>query len=96
MKFDDYYRHYLTLHQDPTNRRLHIVGQLVTFIYLSIMIFNGHWWWLCLSPFIVYPFAWVGHFFFENNIPAAFTHPLWAKLSDLRMFKDVLVGKIKW
>jgi len=46
-------------------------------------------------PFVIYPFAWSGHFFFENNTPAAFSKPLWAKACDWIMFKDILLGRIK-
>jgi len=51
---------------------------------------------LFLAPFIVYPFAWTGHFVFEKNKPAAFKNPLWAKACDWAMFKDMLMGRIKW
>jgi hypothetical protein len=50
---------------------------------------------LLLAPFLIYPFAWSGHFFFEKNKPAAFKRPLWAKASDWVMFKDILTGKVK-
>jgi hypothetical protein len=35
---------------------------------------------------------------FENgkNKPAAFKNPLWAKASDWVMFKDIIIGKIKF
>ena len=46
-------------------------------------------------PFIIYPFAWSGHYFFENNKPAAFTNPLYAKISDWIMFKDIITGKLR-
>jgi hypothetical protein len=51
---------------------------------------------LVFAPFVVYPFAWTGHFFFEKNKPAAFSDPIKAKICDFLMFKDVLTGKIKW
>lgn len=47
------------------------------------------------SPFIVYPFAWSGHFFFEKNKPAAFKDPIKAKISDWIMLKDYIIGKIE-
>jgi hypothetical protein len=47
-------------------------------------------------PFVVYPFAWSGHFFIEKNKPAAFKNPLWAKASDWVMLKDIIIGKIKF
>ena len=49
---------------------------------------------LLLLPFVVYPFAWSGHFLFEHNKPAAFKNPWLAKLSDWRMLFDILRGKI--
>jgi hypothetical protein len=54
------------------------------------------WVLLLLSPFVVYPFAWSGHYFFEKNKPAAFKNPLWAKLSDWVMLKDIIIGRISW
>tara|TARA_R110000787_G_scaffold104936_6_gene212336 strand:+ start:1559 stop:1738 length:180 start_codon:yes stop_codon:yes gene_type:complete len=56
---------------------------------------KGYWWFLILAPFIVYPFAWAGHFFFEKNIPAAWSNPIWAKLSDWRMLRDIITRRIK-
>jgi len=51
---------------------------------------------LVLTPFVVYPFAWSGHYFFEKNRPAAFSNPLWAKACDWIMLKDILLGRIRW
>ena len=96
MKFSEYYKNYLTLHQSRANRRLHFIGLLMTFLYVWMCISYSQWWWLLGAPFIVYPFAWAGHLFFEKNQPAAWSSPLMAKLSDLRMFFEILTGKIKW
>tara|TARA_R110000796_G_scaffold251363_1_gene382543 strand:- start:260 stop:400 length:141 start_codon:yes stop_codon:yes gene_type:complete len=43
---------------------------------------------------VIYPFAWSGHYFFEGNKPAAFVNPLYAKLSDWIMFKDIILGRL--
>jgi hypothetical protein len=51
---------------------------------------------LWLLPLIGYGFAWVGHFFFEKNRPATFKHPFYSLWGDWVMFKDMLIGKIKW
>ena len=48
-----------------------------------------------LTPFIIYPFAWSGHYYFEKNKPAAFNNPLYAKISDWIMFKDILKEKFR-
>ena len=50
---------------------------------------------LLITPLIVNPLAWSEHYFFENNEPAAFKNPFYAKISDWIMFKDILIGKLK-
>jgi hypothetical protein len=64
---------------------------------------SSAWLALILAPFVVYPFAWAGHLFFEKNKPLAWDGAkdygkttLKAKVCDWIMFKDILTGKIKW
>jgi hypothetical protein len=59
-----------------------------------LVVYFEVWLLLVLSPVVVYPFAWSGHYFFEKNSPAEFSNPLWAKLCDWIMLKDILIGKI--
>ena len=96
MSFKEYYRHYLTLHQNKWNRRLHVLGNAATLSFVALCILQSLWFMLLLTPFIVYPFAWSGHFFFEKNKPAAFSNPFWAKACDWVMLKDIITGKIRW
>lgn len=102
MKFKEYYIYYLTLHQNKICRRLHVLGQIFTILYfilVTYLIFNISLYFVFLYvflPFVVYPFAWSGHFFFEKNKPAAFKNPLWAKAADWVMLKDIITGKIKF
>jgi hypothetical protein len=94
LTFSEYYQYYLTLHQNKICRRLHILGQLTTIVALGYVLLSQSWLLLLGVPFVVYPFAWSGHFFFEKNTPAAFSRPLWAKACDWVMLKDVVTGKI--
>ncbi len=94
MTFDEYYKYYLTLHENVWTRRLHVIGQVATIMYV-VFACKTSFWLLLLAPFIVYPFAWSGHYFFEKNKPAAFSSPLWAKLSDWVMFKDWILGRVE-
>ena len=93
--FAEYYEYYLTLHQNNVNRWLHVAGQCVTLSLLVYALATQTWLLLLLVPFVVYPFAWVGHLVFEKNQPAAWTRPIWAKACDWVMLKDILTGKIK-
>jgi len=96
MKFKEYYKNYLDLHKNKWNRRLHVLGQLVTLMFIASCVHNQAYFLLLTSPFVVYPFAWSGHYFFEKNKPAAFKNPLWAKASDWVMLKDIILGRIPW
>lgn len=90
-----YYKVYLPLHQNKWTKRFHFVGVLTTFLVLFYSLLSGHLLLLLTLPFIPYVFAWPSHYFFEKNKPAAFKNPWMAKLSDIRMFFDILRGKIK-
>jgi len=96
MNLSEYYKYYLTLHKSKNCRRLHFAGQLATISYIAVVMYYEQWLLLLLAPFIVYPFAWSGHFFFEENKPAAWRNPIKAKICDWIMFKDMLLRRIKW
>ena len=95
MTFSEYYQYYLTLHQNKVNRWLHVVGQLATLTLLVYSLYSKNWLLLFFVPFVVYPFAWAGHLYFEKNKPAAWSKPLWAKACDWVMLKDILTRKLK-
>jgi len=96
MTFKEYYKNYLELHKNKWNRRLHVIGQLATLIFVASCLYNQVYFLLLATPFVVYPFAWSGHYFFEKNKPAAFKNPVWAKASDWVMLKDIVIGRIPW
>ena len=72
-----------------------MLGQFFTIIFVGLCIYTKLYFLLLLAPFVVYPFAWSGHYFFEKNKPAAFSNPLYAKISDWIMLKDYLLGRLK-
>ena len=95
MKFKDYYAYYLTLHQNKWCRRMHIAGNIATILFIVGVCWIEYWALLLIAPFIVYPFAWRGHFFFEKNKPAAWSSPLKAKACDWKMMWDIFTREIK-
>ena len=95
MTFTQYYWYYSSLHQNKTCRRLHVLGQVATILFTIFILINWYWYLIPLVPFVVYPFAWSGHFLFEKNTPAAFKNPLWAKACDWLMFRDWILGRIE-
>lgn len=94
--FQDFYPYYLSEHRNRTCRRLHFVGTgLVILTALAALVLWNPWL-LLLMPVFGYGFAWVGHYFFEHNRPATFTHPLYSLVGDFVMFRDILVGRIRF
>ena len=94
----NYYNDYLRNHSNPKCRLMHFIGQWMTIFFTLYILFNKIWWLIPLIPFIVYPFAISGHFFFgdRGDVPS-FTKMgyIKAKKADWLMFKDILMGKFK-
>jgi hypothetical protein len=92
--FSDFYPFYLSEHRNRTCRRLHFVGTsfALGFLVQAIESLNG--WWLLVASAAGYALAWTGHFFFERNRPATFSHPFYSFAGDWVMWRDILAGKI--
>ena len=92
--YSEFYRFYLTEHQNKTCRSLHFIGTSLVFvlIFLALYLNLSVLWYLV--PLMGYGFAWVGHYYFEKNKPATFTYPFWSLISDFRMFFDIVLGRI--
>ena len=93
-RFSDFYPFYLGEHRNPTCRRLHFLGSSLVLITLVALMITGLWGFWFLLPLFGYGCAWVGHFFFEKNRPATFTHPVYSFMGDWVMYKDIISGKI--
>jgi hypothetical protein len=92
--FKDFYPFYLGEHRNRTCRRLHFFGSSLVLLTLAYALFTGLLWSLLLMPLFGYGFAWIGHFFFEKNRPATFTHPFYSFMGDWAMYRDILTGRI--
>lgn len=94
--FSEFYSFYLSEHQNRICRRLHFVGSSLVLLIVVFVLVTAKWQFLLLALVAGYGFAWLGHFFFEKNRPATFTHPLYSFLGDWVMYKDMLMGKLKF
>jgi hypothetical protein len=94
--FRDFYPFYLSEHMDPTCRRLHFAGSSLVLIVFVTACVSRHWMLLWLLPLLGYGFAWVGHFFFEHNRPATFTHPFYSFAGDWVMYWQMVTGRISF
>jgi len=92
--FAEFYPFYLTEHRNRVCRRLHFVGSMVVIAAIVTAVITRDAWWLAAAPVAGYGLAWIGHFFFERNRPATFSHPFYSLLGDWVMFRDLLNGKL--
>jgi len=95
-KFAEFYPFYLSEHANRSCRRLHFVGTSLGLLFVLHALSTLNFWWLLAALVGGYAFAWVGHFFFEHNRPATFKYPFYSFAADWVMWKDHLVGKIKF
>lgn len=92
----EFYPFYLTEHQDSTCRVLHFIGTGLVLASFIAFLLTLNWVFFAIIPLLGYGFAWVGHFFFEQNKPATFQYPGYSLASDFIMFWDLLRGKEKF
>ncbi len=94
--FDKYYEFYLSHHQDPRCRWMHVAANVMMIAYTVMVLLYFSLWWLLLAPLMVYPLAFLGHWMFEDHPPALLSsNPLKARLADWRMCYEVLTGKLR-
>lgn len=92
--FKEFYPYYLTEHADARCRALHFVGTSLVISMLIAGIFTAKWYYFVLMPVLGYGFAWLGHFGFEKNRPAALRNPFYSLASDFLMFWHILTGQL--
>ena len=94
--FGEFYPFYLSQHANRTCRRLHFLGTTTGLAVTLYAFATLNFWWLAVALAAGYAFAWVGHYFFEKNRPATFTYPGYSFMGDWVMWKDMLVGRIRF
>ena|SRR5262252_1415480 len=93
--FDKFWPYYLSEHRRTGTKALHFIGTTgaLTLIVLAVLL---RAWPLAVASLVCgYGFAWIGHFFIENNRPATFQYPLWSFAADWKMWGMILTGRIK-
>ncbi|KAI8905828.1 hypothetical protein EDD86DRAFT_61629 [Gorgonomyces haynaldii] len=88
--FSEFYPFYLREHSNIINRRLHIVGTSIGACCVVLSIVKRNPWIPVFGLLQGYAWAWVGHFVFQKNKPATFTHPLWSFMGDWRMWFETV------
>ena len=78
----------------PVCRSLHFIGTSLVYVLIASSLIISPWL-LLACPIVGYGFAWVGHFGFEKNKPAAFRNPIWSLRADFRMHRLIILGKMQ-
>ena len=94
--FAEFYPFYLSEHRHPICRRLHFVGSSLAIACVLAAILEANGWWIAAAAVAGYGFAWTGHAFFEHNRPATFKYPIYSFIGDWAMYKNMLIGRIRW
>ena len=94
--FRDFYPFYLSEHTNRTCRRLHFIGSLLGLLCLATAILTRSVWFLPAGFGVGYAMAWSGHYFFEKNRPATFRYPVYSFVGDWAMFRDLVLGRIRF
>lgn len=76
--FADFYPYYLGEHHHKVNRRLHLIGTTNSILILLFSLITGYYPLLVLVLPQGYALAWIGHYIFEKNKPATFSHPVYS------------------
>src|SRR6185295_4389538 len=92
--YEEFWPFYVSQHLNPTCRALHFTGTTLVGLALVLSAVDSPRW-LVLAPVFGYVFAWVGHYIFEKNRPATFTYPLWSLRGDFRMYRLMLLGRMR-
>jgi hypothetical protein len=93
--FEEFWPYYVREHQTSGCRLLHFIGSGLGIICLVSTFVTGNLWFIPLGLALGYGFAWVGHFFVEHNKPATFQYPLWSFRADWRMWRFMLLGRMR-
>lgn len=93
--FDEFWHHYLRDHTRSGTRMLHVLGTGLAALALVVAL-------ITVDPLIAlagtalgYLLAWTGHFLIERHQPVMVSHPAWAFLCDIRMFRLWITGRLQ-
>jgi len=92
--FEEFWPYYLKAHSKPETRAMHFLGTSLGVLGVASWLATGRSRYLAAGMAGSYGSAWLGHFAFEGNHPAAFENPLWSLEADLRMYQLWLAGKL--
>ena len=92
--FECFYDYYLEQHKRKHTRRWHFAGTTVAILFLVAALVTQNWSYLWGVPLSGYLPAWLSHWFLEKNNPASFKNPILSFRADIKMYWEMLTGKV--
>lgn len=92
--FEEFWPFYVREHSKKATRTMHFIGTSGALAAVAGAVLGRKPWLLLAAPISGYGFAWVSHFFIENNKPASFKYPLWSLAADFKMWSKILGGSM--
>jgi hypothetical protein len=93
--YEEFWPYYVAQHTRPLCRWLHFIGSSLVLAWGAVSVLTRNPLYLLASPVTGYGFAWIGHFLVEKNHPATFKYPAWSLRADLRMYRYMLLGRMR-
>ncbi len=90
-----FFDYYLNEHQNSFCRALHYMGTAIELASLAALVATWRPLFVLTAAIGGYGLAWLGHFVFEQNRPAAFAYPVWSYVADHHMFVLAMTGRLK-
>jgi hypothetical protein len=94
--FASFYPYYLAEHSNRMCRRLHFLGAVLIAGTLGYVLITQSWLGSALLPVFGYGFGWIGHAFFERNVPTTSSYPFYSFCAYWVMIKDIATGRLKF
>lgn len=92
--FEEFWPYYLEAHAKSETRAMHMLGTTLGVLGVAAWLKTGRPRYLAAGIAGSYGSAWIGHFAFEGNNPAAFENPIWSLEADFKMYRLWLTGKL--
>jgi hypothetical protein len=94
LSFEEFWHFYVSQHLDERCRQAHFAGAATASSFIATGLLTQHYSEFLLAIIFGYGWAWFGHFYFEKNRPATFSHPLYSLRGDFKMFWLMLQGRL--
>ncbi|NRA32427.1 MAG: DUF962 domain-containing protein [Polyangiaceae bacterium] len=90
--FEDFWEYYVLEHSKKITRQLHFAGATAALACAATAILTPHKWTAFLIPVVGYLPAWIGHFVYEENVPATFGNPIFSARAGMKMYRMMVEG----